>query len=80
MKKIIILISVLSCVFISGCSIHGKRVESLEEAYIYLIDEIDNNSNVGVDHVKKLLKDYDVKLEDNSDTENLKDEKKHNMI
>lgn len=78
MRKVIILISVLSCVFISGCSTQGKRVESLEEAYIYLIDEIENNNDVGVDYVKRLLKDYEVELEDNSDAEDEKGEKKHN--
>lgn len=45
-EKIILLISVLSCVFISGCNVQEKRVKSLEKAYIYLIDEIDSNYNL----------------------------------
>lgn len=45
-EKIILLISVLSCVFISGCKVQEKRVKSLEKAYIYLIDEIDSNYNL----------------------------------
>lgn len=54
--KIIILISALTCIFVSGCSTPAKeKVKSLDDAYFYIIDK---KEDMKIDDVKKLLKGY----------------------
>lgn len=81
MKKIIILISVLTCIFISGCNMQGKeKVESLGDAYFYLLNKAENEEDIGIDDVKKLLKDYELKILDHSETHDVKGEKSYDYI
>lgn len=81
MKKIIILISVLACIFISGCNMQGKeKVKSLGDAYFYLLDKAENEEDIGIDDVKKLLKDYEFKILDHSEIHDVKGEKSYEYI
>lgn len=76
MKKIIILISALiSCIFISGCSVPTKeKVQSLEDAYFYILNK---KEDMKIEDVKNLLKDYQLDIVDNSEIHDVKGEKSY---
>ena len=80
MKKIIILITVLTCFFISGCSMHWERVQSLEDAYFYLLDKRENKEDVGIDDIKNILKNYELEVLDHSEIHDVKGEKLYEYI
>lgn len=80
MKKITIIITILSCIFIIGCNRSGEKIESLEEAYFYLIDKTENKENMRIEDVKNLLKDYELKVSDLSEIHDVKGEKSYEYI
>ena len=73
--KIIILISALTCIFVSGCSTPAKeKVKSLDDAYFYIIDK---KEDMKIDDVKNLLKDYKLNIVDNSEIHDVDGEKSY---
>lgn len=73
--KIIILISALTCIFVSGCSTPAEeKVKSLDDAYFYIIDKKDD---MKIDDVKNLLKDYKLNIVDNSEIHDVDGEKSY---
>lgn len=80
MKKIIILITVLTCFFISGCSMQRQRIQSLEDAYFYLLDKRENKEDVEIDDIKNLLKNYELEILDHSEIHDVKGEKLYEYI
>lgn len=76
MKKIIILISALiSCIFISGCSIPAKeKVQSLEDAYFYILNK---KEELGINDVKNILNDYKLDIVDNTEVHDVEGEKSY---
>ena len=81
MKKIIITIVLLTCIFISGCNIQENgKVKSLEDAYFYLLDKSGNEESLKIEDVKKLLKDYKLDILDHSENHDVNDEKSYEYI
>jgi len=73
--RIIILISALTCIFVSGCSTPAEeKVKSLDDAYFYIIDKKDD---MKIDDVKNLLKDYKLDIVDNSEVHDVEGEKSY---
>lgn len=72
MKKIIILISAFTFLFVSGCSLQKERkVESLKDAYFYILEK-NEDDEFKIDSLKALLKIYDLEETDQTESESKK--------
>lgn len=72
MKKIIILISAFTFLFVSGCSLQKEgKVESLKDTYFYILEK-NEDDEFKIDNLKALLKTYDVEETENKESESKK--------
>lgn len=72
MKKIIILISAFTFLFVSGCSLQKEgKVESLKDAYFYILEK-NKDDEFKIDNLKALLKIYDIEETENKESESKK--------
>lgn len=72
MKKIIILISTFTFLFVSGCSLQKDgKVESLKDAYFYILEK-NKDDEFKIYNLKALLKIYDIEETENKESESKK--------